>query len=503
MWSSIQKKVDVSVKSSTSEEGNESNMEDRKSNIDNAKIKSDIKGTSTNEEREEEETEKKDSKAFVDASNFGNSPDLLDEISISTKDSLGYEAILEDVLDLQTEEKNIFEERKPSHECTSYITGSDETRSEKSCEEGLVHSDNNKSDEEVDLDELSFHQEESMSFDSFQRIEKQAELRSKVAKHRQNLTSKLSILKSLSGDGDVQSKAQAEEQAEEQVEEQSDEGRGKVEENYENKRNPKKGSVTMNEEVFVDLGNLMYDNPIYDNLVYEENQAPTNIESSNVAYPNFSNDNDQVGLSKFFSTKRIFYAIVVFSIALNISNLFLSSDQNEGREMKEGEDLVSKATSLILIQLKLNKVHEEVMKLHLEKGNYPSRPATFLCSFIMIILISMMLWSIQFIQEKLRVANEEKEYTITSPNPKKQLQRELSSLDKKNIFPSTVTAPLVQKNGTLTEVKRSMRFSPEIKRFSPGFKTQSKKEARLRLNLEKRANIFSPKLKMNTIKESK
>eukprot|EP00551_Chaetoceros_affinis_P017350 CAMPEP_0203703830 /NCGR_PEP_ID=MMETSP0091-20130426/44495_1 /ASSEMBLY_ACC=CAM_ASM_001089 /TAXON_ID=426623 /ORGANISM="Chaetoceros affinis, Strain CCMP159" /LENGTH=204 /DNA_ID=CAMNT_0050578623 /DNA_START=85 /DNA_END=699 /DNA_ORIENTATION=- len=203
----------------------------------------------------------------------------------------------------------------------------------------------------------------------------------------------------------------------------------------------------------------------------------------------------------------------------------------KNKNNNEEEELVSQAVRLLLVQLKLNKVHEEVMKFHTEKESRSPKSTVFLISCLTHMMI--ILFVIVSLRAKMNNAKKEERddeavqvvandaIIFTSPTPK--LTRELSSLDKKNIFPSTVRAPLVQKDGTLTEVKRTMRFSPEVKRFSPEFKMkvtrvpslnnsnlnaakQQKHKQKQRTHVErKRAMFNSPelKMKMKPIKEFK
>lgn len=507
MWSSIQKKVSPSESLIDNEHEKDDNID--MESCDAIKI------------QKEEESEGKNIKTIGIDSNFDHSPHISDEVSISTKDSMGHRTIIESVCDLQAETTEAFESNDDEiihdhFDDFKDYSGCNNEAETTSIDQGQNIFESSKSDEEVDVDQLSFEQEDSLSSNSFRRIEKRAALRSKVEVSRQNVSSKLSVLKSKSSELPTEApiKVSTEEPSNKPAEDPTKETAHLSTEKKLNLANKKdcadrNDTVTMKEDVYLDLGNIMIKENLNSMDILSSNEAnmtPSN-EQDLADAPKEQNITQQTLLSKILTRKVILYLIVISSLVLNILHIFPTVQ--DGEDLTNQQKLVSNAMSLLLVHLKLNKVQDEVLKFHRPDTNSPYKSIVFLLNVVMLMItISIMFWSSKFKLTNGKVDIKEDNETMTSPKPRK-FQRELSSLDKRNIFPSTVSAHMVQKDGSLVEVKRTMRFSPELKRFSPApvFKKSknSKHSAQAHIinTQKKRIGIFSPPLKMRNILKTK
>lgn len=482
--SAFESKTEVGIKNKSIEVENiaivERSNEGSNDDIEGELVAEDEEATT---EKEAKKDLNKDSEELLcNVSVFGNPSYLFDEISISTKDSLGPTTSIEPVFDLQeqssikkTVDDNVEEEQKREHKS---LLGFFKTH---------VKTSHEKSDQATSsvvlkppkLDqELSFFPEDSvMSFGSFQRIEKRAALKSKVEEHRLILSSKLSDLK-LEKQGDTEDVSNPDKQSESLLDEPIDG------QNWD-------PSTDLKEEVYLGLGNLMFNDDVIDDfdVVFDKN-------SDNAKQKPF--DEPTLAPTTLFSLKNTLYIALICSLAMNVFNLFQVEEEFEeapSLEIEEQEVTVSNVISFMLVHFKLSdKVgsHAQFFTVLL------SRAFTLVTTFYVLSLIIKS----KYVDDR-KVGSSKQKGKFSSPTPKKILQRELSSLDKENIFPSTVTTHEVLSDGTLTEVKRTMRFSPEVKRYSPSFdyKKQTKSKTP-EVKVEKPSAFASP-LKMKIIQEIK
>ncbi len=457
-----------------------------------------------------------------------SSPNLFDEISISTKDSFGPTAFIEPIFDLQAatatttattrgaSQKKIFDQDGSIHDsqciqmyhCTNdqkELTANDQdidihndysnNNNNNSNDSNNNHDDidcfdNNQesstsnenkqnkrddatkddqnenkqevlvlSQEEEDEDEdevvaattgVRVENESLISYDSFQRMVKRAFLRSKVEKKRQDLTSKMNILNSVRTDGSGTNMNATRVEIEGFVCQEEEVVVG-------GSPNSHDDVAGVNEDVFLGLGKLMYKED-GDNEEEEEEEEQCSEVPASVASNTYWN---------LISSKNAFRAIIAMSLVLNCYNYLILPSVEVEETVTSTQ--VKDAMNLFLIHTKLNKVHDEVKKIHLEKQQTDFL-TTLKTSIIACIILAMMIANL-LKYYTIQVNNRNESYDFTSPHTtntkRKSLKRELSSLDKKNIFPSTVSTVTVQKDGTLAEVKRTMRFSPPgVKRFT-------------------------------------
>ena len=568
MWSSIHKKVVSQSSGTSSNDhdrdddnGNQTNIKQGNLELRNEEEQQQqqqqleiIPFEKCNHETIETKNEKKNPKEHpetnietsIDLSIFNHPSNQFDEISISSQDSLGNTAMVESVFDLQTEQKSIcivdeIQESLSTHHYHHHddhdshsLEGNMDVKNEESTSDSNLRtfdneyedgndddanaddndgnddeddvndkSDNGKN-EKVEVDNISLHEEETISLDSFKRIEKKAALRVKVEARLHNFSSKLFKLKKNTNTpkNDDNNKEKEEERSSDHVlggivekkmlddvavggaKEDECGGNDETEE-----ATPKKpdDSAVVNEGVYLDLGNLMFKdecNSIESDLSkknHEEEETKLNLARSSYA-------------SRLCTKNGIFLAIVLGSFVFNAMDISLFTHEEESEDrIQDQNELINDATSLLLLHMKLKKV-EEVMQVHETKS---SHVLFIINSLIAMIGFSFFTYSMaKSKMNKGELSNAKQVTTFTSPSTtKKSLKRELSSLDKTNIFPSTVNTQVVQKDGTLTEVKRTMRFSPEAKRFSPPMDSKGMRKVS--------KAILSPVMKIELIDEKK
>ena len=492
---------------------------------------------------------------------------LYDEISISTKDSLGPTAFIEPIFDLQAPTKTAKAETQMSKhptktfhdfksigdsECIQMYHDQDDSKEinvyrQKEDGDDVYDKDNtnitvqfgshdekhiienDQQDEKItqtceklDIEEEDVkrcHEREetvssssspskASSYDSFQRIVKRAFLRSKVEHKRQNLSSKISILNTKSVDATVDCNSHDHDDTNQFVEDEV-------------KSQCNDTSITdtnrANEDVFLGLGKLMYKEDD-DQGQHHQQQQQHQPSAESGDDPNVTREANPFSSWNQISTKTLLYIIIVMSVVMNVCNYlpFFDITGKSDNEM-DGQDtntLTKDAMNFFLVYSKLSMVQDEMKALHLEK-----KESDFMSSlklgFVVLVIFTSFVVSLFVVNKKNAFVpnecNNPCDFISPSTN-KKSLRRELSSLDKKNIFPSTMNTETVQKDGTIKEVKRSMRFSPEAKRFtSPPLKqvscassntTTRQLPKKTYVNGMKSPGMFSPRLKkMKPVKE--
>ncbi len=513
MWSTIQKKVNLSSSSATgsgyfaSSDERERELNENKNEITdstNQKMAGstnsvEIKGSTfdgrktTTTKGEEEETNENskgqednqtkncnhNEKEKINNSIFGHPPHLFDEISISTKDSFGGTTIIEPVFDLQGKSsatKESFIREKEIDPKTSLLDDYPMHIQESSYESGTGQNEDEQivvSSNIVEQLQLSLEDEGAMSvmsYNSFQRIEKRAALKSKVEEHRQILNSKLSGLQTTSGNKDYADKDKEESLLDN-------------ESNHDDYVMHQKNHEIYNlhdEGVYLDLGNLMFNS---DANVTDDDHS-NNVVDDGAEHQEGLIVQPSSHHSSIISANKVFYILFIISVLFNVINRFEVDEEQEELSVEavdiNQQELVTSAINLLLFHFQLTKIHDEITD-KLDVGKTGSNIIMFMIAIVPIMVVALIITSsmswlkkdeTKSIQGKNKKSNQAKSFK--SPTPKKRLQREMSSLDKKNIFTSTVSAEVVMKDGSVAEVKKTMRFSPEVKRFSPSYYSKMK-----------------------------
>lgn len=519
MWSSIQKKVNLSSSSATGSghfassdecerELKENNNETANSTtpisnsqegmaestksagfkgrtFDGRKTTTKGEGEETNENskgQEDNQTKNRNDneKEKINDSIFGHPPHLFDEISISTKDSFGGTTIIEPVFDLQGEssatKERIIREKEIDPK-TSLLDDYPMHIQEGSYESGKGQNEDEQivvSSDIVEQLQLSLEDEgamSAMSYNSFQRIEKRAALKSKVEEHRQILTSKLSGLQTA---GEKKDNADDDEEVSllDNVSNHNDHVmQQKSHEDYNNLHD---------EGVYLDMGNLMFNSDA--NVTDDDHN--NNVVDDSAKHQEGMIVQPVSPYSNIISANNVFYMLFVISMVFNVINRFDVDEEQEELAVEavdaNQQELVSSAINLLLFHFQLTKVHDEITD-KLDVGKTSSNIIMFMIAIVPIMIVALIITSsmswfkkdgTKSIQGKNGKPKQAKSFK--SPTPKKRLQREMSSLDKKNIFTSTVSAEVVMKDGSIAEVKKTMRFSPEVKRYSPSHYSKMK-----------------------------
>mmetsp|Transcript_23307 Transcript_23307/g.28642 ORF Transcript_23307/g.28642 Transcript_23307/m.28642 type:complete len:506 (+) Transcript_23307:289-1806(+) len=424
-----------------------------------------------------------------------DSPNLFDEVSLSTKDSICNISLTDHIFDFQYKGEEILEDRKSVSCC-------DKSHDSRSYEEkNSSHDDDEdiKSDK-TNLDEISLRQDETMSYSSFQRIEKRAALREKVSRDRLMLASKLSILKTTTQSQDAKDKCDEFDEANFENEQKvSDEDVPIFDQDVMKEEQNVADGGDLDEKMYLDLGKELLQN--------------TNDDMYRSSSHQLQVDGNTTFLSRIRSmVKTIFYASVILSIAFVVcafDSLYeknLIEEEEDVEPESHNDELITKVLSLLLVQFKMNKIRDDFDQV--DFNNRVSYEKSYLAIFCILLIIAFTsaLSSIVLLvtKSKIEPLDDEEQYNRQiSTTPRSNLKREISSLDKKNIFASTVTSPLVKKDGTLVDVKRTMRFSPEVQRFSSDPKMHARKVEKNRSHQGSKSTLFSPEPKMKPIKEEK